>query len=89
VRRGGSGARGGEGGESEERSRVIADGDEELLLWYEGVRVRVVLWCSLGAEVRQAQTGGDLSRSNGRGRKCRMRRVLFFKKVYLISANQL
>lgn len=75
---GGSGARGGEG---EVKSRVIADGEEEelLSLWYEGARVRAVLWCSLGAEERQAQTGGDLSRSNGRGRKYRMRRVLFSK----------
>ena len=63
------------------RSRVIADGEEEELfsLWYEGVKVRVVLCCSLGAEERQAQTGGDLSLSNGQRRECRMRRVLFSK----------
>jgi hypothetical protein len=51
-------------------------------LWYEGVRVRDVLWCSLGAEVRQAQTGGDLSLSNGQRRECRMRRVVFSKMCF-------
>jgi len=52
-----------------------------MSLWYESARVRVVLICSLGVEVRQAQIGGDLSRPNGCARECRMRRLFLPVRV--------
>lgn len=59
-------------------------------LWYEGAMVRIALRGSLEAEVRQAQTGGDLSPSDGLARKRRMRQVIFFPVfVYPMSATQL
>jgi hypothetical protein len=53
---------------------MTADSEQRALLWYEVVEVRRVLSCSLGVEMRQAQTGGDLSYRNGCARGYRIQR---------------